>query len=758
MAATGATSEVRATGTAREADAPRRLAVAVACLFALLLVYLSASPHQSDDFWFHLKMGEFYAASGPSLPADPLLHTARPGPPVAHEWLFAVTLHELASRVGLGGLRAVQGLAVALTLALAGSILWRATGRASLAALGLIAFGLLSWWRFVQLRPDLVSIAAALGLYRLLLEPAAPPSWRRVAAAVALLAVWANAHSAFVIGPLFLVAAEMGLALRAGVAGRWLPRVEAEAERRLAFARARRLGWALGLGSLATLANPRGWHQHATYLSMSRGVLPALDDWLPFQPLHPPAFGGAVGVLEWALLDAVLVGFAATAGLALWRLARRGSRHALAAADPVHFGLGLGCVLATLVAIRFTWTAFFPLLFSLRVLAAWTPPRHARSGTWAAALVAVALAAAFPADGRFARFAVWRPAAWAASSYAGSKYPVQAVRFLRETGVTGNLFNAYHEGGFLGYWLAPRLAPFIDGRNEAYPPDVFRDMVAIQQRRGGYPGESYLQALDRRRVDWFLGTGLPLGPDPTGVRVYTAAHLDGVPGWIPVFRTVRETVYLRALPRNRDALLRVAAWYAEQGVPFDEERGLDADAVLRERPDWAMAWGMAPLDLVALREAEAGSAPRERAGGLDVLATIHALLGDYEGQLERDRELASLAPAAAAPRRRLVYGALRLARPDEAARAADALAELDPASPRSAAFVRVAREMATRWPRARSAGARARLGALADGLPVLSPEEAWRLLAGRFRAAPPLDATGAFTPPPAATAGRAAGS
>ena len=48
------------------------------------------------------------------------------------------------------------------------------------------AFIVLSWWRLLQFRPDLVSIAATLGLYRLLLEQDEPPSWRRIAGASCL--------------------------------------------------------------------------------------------------------------------------------------------------------------------------------------------------------------------------------------------------------------------------------------------------------------------------------------------------------------------------------------------------------------------------------------------------------------------------------------------------------------------------------------------------------------------------------------------
>ena len=63
------------------------------------LLLLAAGPILTDDLWWHLAMGRAYAAGGPWLAADPLLHTAHASGPVQHEWLFGVLAHGIEQLV-----------------------------------------------------------------------------------------------------------------------------------------------------------------------------------------------------------------------------------------------------------------------------------------------------------------------------------------------------------------------------------------------------------------------------------------------------------------------------------------------------------------------------------------------------------------------------------------------------------------------------------------------------------------------------------
>ena len=160
------------------------LATGSIALLVALLLYLCGRPLATSDLWWHLAMGEVYATEGLWPAADPLLHTAHADAPIQHEWLFEVAVHGIDRWFGFQGLRLLHVLSVAGILWLAYSVFRRRSRTQAAALFATALFIALTSWRFVQLRPDLVSIPATLLLYRLLLEPDEPPSWQRVLAAV----------------------------------------------------------------------------------------------------------------------------------------------------------------------------------------------------------------------------------------------------------------------------------------------------------------------------------------------------------------------------------------------------------------------------------------------------------------------------------------------------------------------------------------------------------------------------------------------
>ncbi|MCG8591207.1 MAG: hypothetical protein MJE66_18095 [Proteobacteria bacterium] len=710
-------------------------------LLVAFVVYLAGAPHQSDDFWFHLAMGEAFASAGPWLGADPLLHTAHPTDPVPHEWLFDALLSVLESGVGLGGLRVVHAGIAALAFWLAWVVLRGARLGRSTAAAALAVFAVLVWWRIFQLRPELVTIPATLAFYAAALAPDRPIGTRRWLAVGALVALWANAHSAFLLAPLLLTAAWIGHALVWALARGPMAAPELAARHGRAVA-----GLTTGLAVvwLGSGLNPRGFAQHTTYWSLTEGaVMPALDDWLPLSLLHWVDFGAAMGPLEWALAHAVLAAFLGTATWAGIEFLRRRDAASLERLQLPLLGVALASSIAMVVAVRFLWLGLFPLLFAL----SWAPVRaraDALGGRIAAVVVAWALVLAFATAGRYAAFAVLDPRAYTALHFSASKYQPSGVAFLQRCGVRGRLFNAYHQGGFAAYWLAPDLRTFIDGRNEAYPPSVYRDFQQITARASTPEGGDWLDVLEDRGVDLFFGSGLPLGSDPAGVRVSTTRHMDGVPGWTLVFRSVDVALYLRANERNRANLERVAACYQRDGVPFDPAVGFSPARVAEEALSWGVENGVLPLHYEALRRAADGAEAAPRQAALNQLGLLHALLGDDEGQRRFDERLAGEVPGARQPRRRLVLGALRQDEPERAARVAAGLQRLAPRTPLDRALPQAVREY--RALRRRNPNAPWRARAAVDRWPVLSREDAVRWLAGRFRE-PPLARRSADAPP-----------
>lgn len=675
---------------------PAALAASGFVVVAVLVLFLAASPLTTNDLWWHLAHGRAFLAHGLFAEHDPCLATASGGA-IPHQWLFAVAARGVEQVAGLHGLRVLHALAVAGITWLAFAAFRReAGGRVAPAALAACAFLVLSWYRLIQLRPELFSIAAVLLLERLLFAPALP-SWRRVAGSVALVAVWANVHAAFAVGPLLIAVALCGAAARAA-ALRLTGLDGASVELR----RTGRLGAALVLGLVAALANPRGVQQHLAFLSAtSEGAIwDIVDEWASFDPFAHTNMAPAVSELAWLASDALLALFLVAALLLGLRFLRAPDRARLEACDPVRLALGLASIVALLVSIRFVWLAVFPLLFLLA--AARRLP--ATTGFEAAcAAASVGLAVAFPLVGGFATAASHfpqQPGAWLADGYTGRRFFGEGVRFLKETGVQGTLFHTYGAGGFLCHQLAPQLRTFVDGSMN-FPEDVAADYRNVSEHRGSRPGETAADVLERRGVDFFFGVGVPMGaPRPGATEVYTTVALESDPRWLLVSRSLRHAVYLRANARNRENLARIAEWYAAQRVPFDPARGLDPDAVIAASPEWAQAWGLLPEAWPELVAAE--RLPAQRLGALEQIGLVYALAGAYESQLANDRLAVAARPLAEAPRRRLVYALLHLGRADEALAEARALRALDRGDPRAAVFEGAARRLAAD-PGARSA-------------------------------------------------------
>ncbi len=651
------------------------LAYAALAATAALLVLAIGRPVFTDDAWLHLAFGRAYASAGPWLPDDPVLHTAA-GPPDPASWLADVGLFAIENALGFTGLRLFHVAIAVAILALAWEMLIRATRSPIAASLCTSAFLALASYRLFQLRPELATLLATLILYRVLLADGTLPSLSRVAATAVLCGVWANLHAGFLLGPILIAAAAGGVAL-------CLP-LQPHPRRAALASRALRMAAACGLALLATLVNPSGSSAHTPYLRAGDQV-PALtrvvDEWMHFDPLQLPVADLPPAPLPWILVWGLLL---VTPLVALLRVRRwRNAGVDAVAADAALIGLAGASLLAMLLAVRFLWLGLFPLLLIARE-AADAHLFRTRPRQWLAAAATVALLPGFVrfGDWPFLSQGLGGLGATYRQPYAAFKYYAHAAWFLRDAGVTGNLYNAYFAGGFLGYWLAPPLRGFVNGSLN-FPVEVMRAYGAIQRRASGGQDGGALELLDRHGVDLFVGVGLPSAQHPDRPWRYTTSHLERAADWMLVFRNLRSAVYVRRGERNRENLDRIADYYAGQGVPFDRGRGFDVERVLREAPEWALRRGLVPRDFGRLTRSDAFGAPRAQ----DRLASLFAALGLYDRAVELDRRALALDPGRVRVRRRLVWSLLRLDRAVDAALQAGRLVEsarLDPLSRRIA--------------------------------------------------------------------------
>jgi hypothetical protein len=640
------------------------------------LVALAARPLGTDDTWWHLAMGELYAGGDLWPRSDPLLHTTVLRAPVPHEWLFQVGLAALHDLAGFVGLRVFHGWAMAtLVLGVLASCV-RAGRDLSAAALATLVWCTLSWFRLVQLRPELVSFGAILALYALALVRDEPVGRGRAILVLALFVVWVNAHSLFAIGLGLLVAAALGAALEAWLA-RGLPDAGADERAGRALRRAAAFAGLALVAGVVTWLNPRGFEQHATFFTESSGGLiwKIQDDFLPWRPwIWPEARGPAFTRLAWALSNALYALFFVAAARAALRLFRLRSPGALDRLDPVHLGLGAAAFVASLVAVRFHWLSLFPLLYLLRGLRA-TPARL--GSRWVISAAALGLACALPVSGGFAGFAaeVAREPEGYRADWLDERYAGSGARFLAETQLEGRLYHPFNLGGFLGYWLAPRLATFIDGRLDHVPADVLDDYLILRRTSQSGPTAPLRERLERWGIDVVFADAF--APEWYAKR-HSGVHLRRLPEWILIHASRSHGIYLRRNPRNVENLRRVANYYAARGIAFDPRHGLDVHRALAQAPGWSREQSLVMPNEGAFESWVEHRDPARRRRAREALAGHAWRIGDFERSLTLDGALLAETPEDRDAGFRSLDALLGLGRLAEAVPLADRLAEAHP--------------------------------------------------------------------------------
>ena len=643
----------------RASRAPEILATVTLAVLSALLLYSVGRPVASADTWLHLALGEAYLEEGPWLDADPMLHTAT-GPPVPAAWLSDVSLTGLQHAFGFQGLRVAHLLAAVAILGLVGAALRRASGSWLAMSLGSAIFLVLASYRLFQLRPHLVSLLMVLLLYRLLLEDKRPPGTWRIALSTLLMALWANAHAAFLLGPILLGAAVVGLCVAAPLRNPVAQRQDRE--------RAARLVLALALGALATLLNPGFLEPHLAFFTAGTSsplLSLVIDEWRGFPAFSLPVEGLPPSMLSWTLVWGLLI----ATPVATWQCARGwGATKSSASStpgDPALVALALASLVAMAVAVRFMWLAVFPLL----LLAAVAGPELTRRSrrAFVTAVASLLLVPGFLYAGPWKRLREGVPSDITGylQSYATRPYYAHAAWMLRDAGIRGRLFNDYSTGNFFGYWLAPALKVFTAGSLNL-PPEAMRAHRALRERRGLPDGPGFDELLERYRVDVFLGVGLPARPRDARRFPYTISHVESSPGWVPVFRNLNSGVWVRRGPGGRENLAQAEHYYRREGVPFDVEQGFDPALVIAEAPEWALQHGLVPNDFSRLEAFARGMDSLESASARNRVAAIRAALGDYEGAAALDRRTLNQHPHYAPARRRLVWCLLHLDRAEEA--------------------------------------------------------------------------------------------
>ncbi|MFQ5465152.1 MAG: hypothetical protein ACE5EI_04415 [Thermodesulfobacteriota bacterium] len=517
----------------RSPDRAERLIVAVLFVTLVTLIFFQAFQKQhfdSDIFWA-LKSGEWITANLKVPATDPFSYTFGGEPWIDFTWGFQVIAHLF--HAGLGGW---TGLFV-LQLIVSGALFFvvfrnaRLLGRRRtwLVAAVLVTLFASSYPRLI-IRPHLPAyLLISLFLYLFTLYE--KTGRKRCLAALPLLQVlWVNTHSSFILGIFIVGAYAAGRVVDEWRSGGFGFRLDLSGTAK---------GYLLAAAAMpvVSLANPYGprllvfpfIHQGADNADALRHI----GEWqsLPLNEilfyLYPvPVDNFAFKVLLLGALAALVLNYR-----------RVKTRDVLILAGAFYMAWS---------HIRwFAQFGYFAAPVLVANLAAYLDarrPREARAGAygaeggggerawkWGAILIASMIAAIVTPNffGRSTR------AHYGIGEERGA-YPAAAVEFIKDRGISGNVFNEYVFGGYLIYHTYPEVRPFIDPRTPTvYSPYFFWASRLADDER------VWARLEERYGIDMAL-----LRPDTK-----VCGNLWKDPRWVPVIFDDKSVLYLKDVPR-----------------------------------------------------------------------------------------------------------------------------------------------------------------------------------------------------------------
>jgi hypothetical protein len=407
------------------------IAIALPALAALLV------PLPAVDLAYQVRAGDEILAARALPVADTWTFTVWGTRWVDQQWLAQV---KLAAGYAVGGWELLAVLRAGLVAFATGVLVAVARERGAsprtAAVLSLAAFTLAA--PALALRPQLFGIALFAVLLWLIAVRARSP--RLYLLAPVIVALWANVHGSFVLGP-----ALMGYA--------WLSDVAAKRPARVSL-------WILVLGTLATLVNPylAGAWLYAASIGANPAIAGQVSEWQRTMPFAMP------GVLFYPSVVVTLMLMLRRRDLVRW------PDWVLVAA----MGL-MGAWAVRGVA----WWACVMVFVLAGVLASERPARVRRASA-VNGLMAIALGLAI-----VVALPWWRPpdpltGRTGLLSYA----PTGLATKVAELAGTGARVVVPQTWGSWFEWAAPDQAYFIDSRFELFPAAVWADYAALQEPNG----------------------------------------------------------------------------------------------------------------------------------------------------------------------------------------------------------------------------------------------------------------------------------
>ncbi|HEX3375585.1 MAG TPA: hypothetical protein VHS29_01920 [Candidatus Acidoferrales bacterium] len=389
-------------------------------LFAVCLPSLG-----SADFGWHLRTGQLIYETHAIPRSDPFSYTFAGQRWITHEWLSEWLLYAAYRFGGYAAVIAIFGLIGAAAYWLA----FYCVEGPLYVRIPVLALAVWAAHPTFLVRPQVFTLFL-FSLFCLLLETHRRTSnWRLLVALPFLTTLWVNLHGGYIIGP-----AVIGLFL----AGYVLDALADASARQKLGARAAQLGAAL-LACLAVVPlNPNGLRLYTypfeTLTSTAQQTL--LTEW---QPPSPTQF--------------LFFPFFLLVGLTILSLPLR--RKTLRPGEVLFVTFFAVAALHSMRHMALFSIACIPLLSGWRLAPLpWRFPKPLRY----AAFVTLVLLSGWR----------WRASMAGAATFERTRFPADAVTFLKGSHPAGQIFNAYAFGGYLVWRLYPEYRVYMDGRADLY--------------------------------------------------------------------------------------------------------------------------------------------------------------------------------------------------------------------------------------------------------------------------------------------------
>lgn len=511
----------------------RWAALAAVGIFFICLAISMLSPVDDPDFWWHLASGKWTWQNKALMGSDPFGFTDfGSGPPerssfiLKQYWLAQLIMYATYSAGGFGGVLALRLITMGLMFYLLYALMRRQGVGIGLAATGvfLAAMVIVREIHYVGDRPQIFTSLFAVLIVWVLEALRDEKRWGRPGLPLMML-LWSNLHGGYVLGDM-VIAMYLFVAIIFRNGSKWFY-----------------ISSALAL--LASGINPNGFNAFLTVFSMfgEQSTAAYWSSVVESQSLFSHAT--VAGIIRQMPYVSALIGLSALSFLLNIANIRSMKKQYILL---YVFGLLMGYK-----AIRFMifTSAFSALFMCVNLQGAWDKvaawikvERFKGVGVWVSLVIVLALAAFMFKQGLpAARYTL--------------KHPVQepyadAVKFMRQNDLRGNIFNDYSAGGYLIWGLAPYNKIFTDGRGlDMQAFDIFRAVVAAPtQPISEVDSRTLYQALMDR---FFINAVVLPGCDQvSGVTLQLSLRLLKDPSWAMVYADNATLIFLRDFSGYRD--------------------------------------------------------------------------------------------------------------------------------------------------------------------------------------------------------------